>query len=391
MWVEKNGPTYRIRDLVLGKKVDLATGYTTKTAAKNAMALLRADDLRGEALVPRGGETTLNEWLDAWLPAYEVSLRATSLHSEFSRIDNHIRPLLGHLPLEDIDTLVAQRWIGQLLKGQGPARKGTTRARKPLAPKTTLNCHGLLYKIMQAAVVAKLIRTNPCEDTKLPKKVHKEMRFLTDPEIVRLVAALPAHWRPLVLLLVATGLRWGEAVGLKVKNVDLLAKVPKLMVLEQMQELASTGEIVFAEPKTEKSRRTVTFTLKVALALTALVVDKGREAVVFTAPMGGYVRTRNFRRTWKKATAAAGLDGLRIHDLRHTHAGMLISADRSLTAVQRRLGHSSIAITSDLYGHLREEVDEGILGAVEAALSGVDLDVMAGEMEAELQGETADL
>jgi integrase len=134
---------------------------------------------------------------------------------------------------------------------------------------------------------------------------------------------------------------------------------------------------VFTDPKTG-SPGVRSFTTKVAAALAGLVAGRDRDEQLFLTPTGKTVRTRNFRRTWQKALKRAGLEGLRIHDLRHTHAAMLISAGRSLTAIQRRLGHSSIAVTSDLYGHLREEVDEGILAAVEEALAGVDLDALSG-------------
>lgn len=387
MWVEKNGPTYRIRDLVNGRKVTLAAGYATKTAAKDKMAELRADELRGEALVPRGGEMTLDAWIDEWLPGYEVSIRTASAHSELSRVEYHIRPLLGHLQLADIDHLVVQRWVLDVMRGRGPVPAGK-RARKPLQPKTVRNCHGLLYGIMQAAVVAKLIRGNPCLETKLPEVVPHEMRFLTEPEAARLLSALPAHWRPLVLLLLSTGLRWSEAIGLRPKNVDLLAKPPRVIVVEQLQELPGTGEMAFGPPKTRESRRTVTLAGQAAVALAGLVLVD-RNATIFTAPRGGYVRTRNFRRTWLAACRRAGIEGLRIHDLRHTHAAWLISAGKPLTAIQRRLGHSSIAITSDLYGHLLPSVDEGILAAIDAALEGVDLDAMAAELADELADELA--
>lgn len=388
MWVEKNGPTYRIRDLVNGSKVTLKSGYPTKTAAKAAMVQMHADELRGEALVHRGGETTLATWLDLWVPAYEVSLKPSSQHSELGRIRNHVRPMLGHLRLDDVDDLVVQQWVANLLRGVGPTATG--RPRQKLGPKTVRNCHGLLYKIMQAAVKAKLIRSNPCADTDLPERIRREMRFLTEPEAARLIKALPEHWRPLVLLLIATGLRWGEAVGLKVKNVDLLARPPRLTVVEQLQELASTGEVIFTSPKSEKSRRTVTFTPKVADALAGLVM-RGRDEVVFTAPQGGYVRIRNFRRTWTKAVERAGVEGLRVHDLRHTHAAWAISNNTPLTAIQHRLGHSSIAVTSDLYGHLLPAVDESLLAALDVALAGIEMGDVAAEVDDELAGDLADL
>jgi integrase len=384
MWIERNGPTYRVRDLAAGRKITVQAGFPTKTAAKNAMKELEGAKLRGQALVPGGGRTLLRDWIAVWQPAWEASLKPSAAASEPARIRNHIVSLLGHIPLEEVVALTVQVWVKMLLKGEGPI--GGSRPRKPLSPKTVHNCHGLLYTIMQGAVRAKLVPANPCLDTALPKRVHHEMRFLSEPEIGRLLAAMPVHWRPLVLLLVSTGLRWGEACALRVGRVDLLAPVPKLRVIEAMTEMPGTGEIVYHEPKTEKSRRTVTFTKLVAGALAGLTVDRHRTDTLFTAPMGGPVRTRNFRRTWVKACERAGLEGLRVHDLRHTHAAILISKGQPLTAIQRRLGHNSIAVTSDLYGHLMTEVDEGILAAIDEALAGVTAETLAAELEDELAG-----
>lgn len=374
MWPEKHGKTWRIRDEVGGRKVTLASGYDTKTAAKDAMVQLRADQLRGDALIPRGGKLTLGEWLDVWQPAWEAGLKPSSAKSEPARIRNHIRPKLGAYELDDLTPLAVQRFVSGL----------------HLAPKTVRNVHGLLHKICDAAVHARYIRANPCSHTILPRVVRREMRFLTEPEASRLLTATPAHWRPLVLLLISTGLRWGEAVGLRVGDVDVLGG--KLTVLRTMHELTGSAEIVFTEPKSAMSRRTVTFDKKTAAALVQLVAAKSRNDLVFTSPKGKEVRIRNFRRSarkgrpmgWAKWCADAGLPGLRIHDLRHTHAAWLISAGVVLTGVQRRLGHSSIAVTSDLYGHLMPVVDESILAAVEAALAAVDLDAMAAELDAEL-------
>lgn len=382
MWVEKHGRTWRIRDAIGGKKVTLESGYATKTAAKAGMVQAQSDKLRGEQLVPRGGRLLLADWVGAWLPSYQASLKPSAAHSEPSRIRNHVLPLLGKLELDEVDTLTVQRWVARLLAGEGPTADG--RNRRPLAVKTVHNCHGVLYGIMQAAVEQRLIRSNPCVSTKLPKRTHKEMRFLTEPEAGRLLAAVPAHWRPLVLLLLATGLRWGECVGLAVGQVDVLAKTPSLRVIRALHELSGSARIVFTEPKTERSRRTVTFTRQVAAALVPLVANKDRGELVFRAPRGGPARTRNFRRVWLKSTAAAGVAGLRIHDLRHSHAAALISAGVPLTAIQHRLGHSSIAVTSDLYGHLLPQVDDGILTAVAAALSAIDPAVLEAELDDEL-------
>lgn len=383
MWVEKNGKTWRIRDMVGIEKVTLAKGFPNKTAANAKKISLMADKQRGEALVPRGGEVLLGDWLDAWQPAWEASLKVSSQQSEPRRIANHIRPLLGPLRLDDIDQLAVQRWVAKLQAGERDPADPKKWKRRPLKPKTIRNCHGVLYRVMKAAVTAKLIRSNPCSDTTLPSRTHREMQFLTEPEIGSLIAAMPAHWRPLVLLLVSTGMRWGEATAMRAGRVDLLAGRPSAIIIEARHEMPG-GVIVFTEPKSQMSRRTVTFTKQVADALVPLKAKCGRDELIFTAVQGGPVRVRNFRRNWQAACEAIGRPGLRVHDLRHTHAAILISAGVSLTAIQRRLGHSSIAVTSDLYGHLLPQVDEGILAAVEAALLHVAADDLAAEIEAEL-------
>lgn len=369
MWIEKNGRVYRIRDLVGGKKVTLATGYPTKTSARAAMVQLQSDAVRGDALVPRGGQMPLSAWLDTWWPPYAATLKPSSRVSAEGILRRYIRPRLGHLPLDDIAPLAVQKWVADMLAGWS--------GQKPLSVKSVRNAHGLLHKILAEAVAERLIRSNPCQRTGLPERTDYEMRFLTEPEAGRLLAATPDHWRPLIALLVGTGLRWGEAVGLRVGRVDLLAR--RLTVVETMQELADTAAIVFVAPKSRMSRRTVPMPAYVVDALVPLVAGRDRNELVFRAVQGGPVRYRVFRTTWVKMIRAAALEGLRIHDLRHTHASWLISAGVPLTAVQRRLGHASIAVTSDRYGHLMPAVDEGILKTLDAALPKIDLRGHVGE------------
>lgn len=394
MWVEPHGSAFRIRDRIGGRVVTVGNGpYPTKTSAKAALALLKADAVRGDALVPRGGTVLLSDLIDEWWPGYRKTLAPGSVQSEGRRIENHIKPLLGHYTLDELaDSTVIQQWVEDLENGVGAIGPKCRTVRRPLAPKTVHNCHGLLHTIMNFAVMPrKLIRINPCAGKviNLPKRVKKEMRFLTDPEIGRLIAAVPEHWRPLVILLIATGMRWGEGIGLRVRRVDVLAKRPNLLVVEQLQEMA-TGELLRLPPKTDRSRRTVSFTKKVALVIASCVAGKASDDLVFLSPMGFPIRRENFRRGWKKWTKAAGLPGLRIHDLRHTHAAVLIAANRPLSAISRRLGHASIWITDALYGHLREEVDEGILDAVDASLALIKAEDLTAALAAELEDELDD-
>ncbi len=361
MWIEKHGKTWRIRDVEGGRKITLLSGLPTKKFADDALTKLSADKLQGDFIDPRAGRTTVGQWLDAWWPSYAPSLKPSSLDSANGILRRYILPAFAMTPLDEVDPLVVQRWTAQLLDGTAP---GLTKA---LAVKTVMNAHGLLHKVFSAAVQQRLLRYNPTVRTGMPEKPHYEARFLTEPEAARLLAHTPEYWRPLVLLLLSTGLRWSEAAGLRVGRVDVLAR--RLTVVETMQERVGTGELVFVSPKSRMSKRAVTFPVATADALIPLVAGRDREALVFQSPGGGPVRYRIFRkRVWIPARTTAGLPELRIHDIRHTHAAWLISAGVPLTGIQRRLGHSSIMVTSDMYGHLMPAVDEGIMIALDKAL-----------------------
>lgn len=367
MWVEKNGKTWRIRDRVGGQVVTVKSGIVSKTLAKDLRVRLAADKMRGDALVHRGGEVTLADWIDIWWPSYEISLKSSARVSSVGIRDRYLLPMLGRIRLDDLDALTVQRFVADLRAGRTQVK-----APRPLSRKTAANAHGLLHRVLQEAVVAKLIRTNPCATTKLGQKTHHEMTFLTEQEAQRLVNAMVEHYRPLVLLLLGTGLRFGEAVGLRVKDVDVLGG--RLVVRRNLQELASTAELVDVEPKSAAGRRPVTFTRDVAVELAGLVAGKESEERVFASMKGQAVRYRSFWRKFDEARVAAGVRTCRIHDLRHTHAAWLIAANvkGGLTTIQRRLGHSSIRVTSDLYGHLMREVDDDVLATLDVRMPRIE-------------------
>jgi integrase len=333
----------------------------------NVMVVNRA---KGSFVDPRAGRITLADWIAMWWPSYEVALKPSTQRTEWARVRTHLLPLLGGHRLDELDSLVMARFVQQLVAGErDPDRVGKWR-RRPCAPKTVRNIHGVLHKILGAAADARLLPANPATGTGMPPRRHKEMRFLTPPDIERLLVACSddlAEWRPLVMLLATTGLRYSEALALRVGRVDVLAGT--ITVLESAYNKGA-GEYVFTEPKTPQSRRTVRITQQLALELTPLVSSRPRTALLFTAGDDLAPVTRNFAgRVWPRVLARAGLEGLRLHDLRHTVAALLISAGVPLTAVQRMLGHSSIKVTSDMYGHLMPEVHEAIVATMSGVLA----------------------
>jgi integrase len=390
MWVEKtsNGKAYRIRDEIGGEKVDLETGYATKKAAQNAMTIMKADQLQGTALVPRGVQQTLGHFCTGWWEDNEgVYTRVRSRETIKGRMDRYIVRMLGKLTLAELEESprLVQRWVNDMLLGRTKPLRGKPR---PLAPKTVRDAHGLLHQILAEAVKERLIRANPCANTKLPEKVDTEMRFLTPAEADRLVAAFPPHWRPLILFLLATGCRWSEAIGLRLKNLDVLACKAYILVKTVMDD---SGNWHDEPPKSRRGRRTVSFPQRIAQVLIPLAMaDDDRERRIFLGPRGGMVAVKDFYSIWHKATAEAGLTGLRIHDLRHTHVAWLIAAKVPLSAISRRIGHKSISVTDDIYGHLLEEIEDYLTSSLEAVMTVIEMGGTWGELATDLdRGEPA--
>lgn len=351
MWIEKHGDVFRIRDLVGGRKVLVETGFGTKTAAKNRLTTLKADKLKGVYIDPQAAKIKIGDLLDQWWPSYEATVKPSTAKSEGSRMRNHLRPDLGHLRLEEFDGPADQWWVTQMVADGHSV-------------KTIRNCHGLLYVVMEFAIKHKMIGLNPCQGTPMPEADPHEMRFLTQPEGGRLVAAFDEEWRAVPITLLGTGLRWAELAGLKAGRVDILART--LRVEDTVQYIPGQG-FVTVQPKTKMSRRTISLPIQVAEALIPFVEGKRRAEYVFNREGEPLAHHWFWHNVWEKARHKADLEELRIHDCRHTHASWLIAAGRPLTGIQRRLGHNSIAVTSDLYGHLLPDVDAGIVEALEAA------------------------
>jgi integrase len=203
---------------------------------------------------------------------------------------------------------------------------------------------------MGAAVDAGYVAQTPCRNVPLPKIEREEMRFLTPAEIITLADAIRPLYRTLVLVGAYGGLRIGELAGLRRGRVDLLRGT--VTVAEIVTEVE--GKLYFGLPKTRAGRRTVGLPRFITRELEAHLEGAGDPSDhVFTAPNGGPLRVTAFRaRAWRPATKAAALDGLRIHDLRHTAVALWIAAGASPKEVAALAGHTSVSFTLDRYGHL---------------------------------------
>jgi integrase len=219
---------------------------------------------------------------------------------------------------------------------------------------------------MAAAVDAGIIAQSPCRRIPLPKVEQDEKRFLTPAEIARLASIIQPRFRALILVSAYGGLRIGELAGLRRGRVDTTRAT--VTVLEIATDVS--GRLVFGPPKTRAARRTVSLPAPVADELEqhlASYAEPDPDALVFTATRGSALRATNFRRRiWSSAVGTAELDGLRIHDLRHTAVALWIAAGASPKEVARRAGHTSVKTVLDVYGHLYDEADVTLRERLEA-------------------------
>jgi integrase len=282
-----------------------------------------------------------------------VHLRRSTRSRDRLLLERFILPRFGRRQLAAIGQLDVRQWVADLT-AQG------------LAPSTVAKCYQVLGKIMAAAVDAGLLARSPCRAIRLPRVEREPPRFLTPAEVARLAEEIDPRYRALVLVAAYGGLRIGELAGLTRRRVDLLRGTVE--VAEIVVEVE--GQLGAGQPKTRAGRRTVGLPRRVVAELEqhlATFTAPGPDAHVFPAPAGGPLRATGFRgRVWRPATVAAGLDGLKVHELRHTAVALWIAAGASPKEVAARAGHTSVSFTLDRYGGLFEGHDRELRDRLDA-------------------------
>lgn len=325
--------------------------FNRKVDAERFARTIEVNKDRGEYIDPRAGRIALKDWIEDW--ASHRSVRPATQARDTSYIANYIVPELGDVPLVALSPSRLRSWLKD-------------RTAKGYAPSTVRKDAQILSASLEAAVDDGRIAKNPARKLDLPEPGQPNPRFITSDEVWRLADAINPRYRALVITVAFTGLRSGEVRALRPHRLDMLRR--SLRVEETLVEVS--GAVSFGPPKTKTSKRSV--------ALPQLVVDElarhltqypaQRDDLIFTAPRLGPIRKDNFRRrVWLPATSEAGLKGLHVHDLRHTHAAILIEQGHHPKIIQTRLGHSSISVTMDIYGHLFDGLDEAAAGSLDQA------------------------
>ncbi len=240
-----------------------------------------------------------------------------------------------------------------------------------LAPATVHKAYQTLAKVLRAAADGNLIAESPCRRIPLPRIERNEMRFLSPDEIAGVAGVIAARYRALVLFDAYCGLRLSELAGLRRAALDLGRA--RVRVTENAVEVR--GVIQWGAPKTRAGRRTVPIPASIVEVLddhlTRFSPEEAGASLVFAGADGGVLRAGSWRsRFWAPATRAAGVEGVRIHDLRHTVVSLWIAAGASPKQIATWAGHTSVSVVLDRYGHLYEGHESAVLDRLDAFAGG---------------------
>jgi len=303
---------------------------------------------------------TVAQTAKAWLKA-SVHLAPGTLATYDRDLQRYILPNFGDIRLSDLKPPAVQRWLGEELER--------------LAPSSVHRHYRTLRTMLAWAVGQSMIPINPCNMVNPPRIPRREMETFTVEQIEGIAAAVNPRYRCFILVAAYGGLRWSELVGLRRMDVN----DARVTVAGQLLQI--DGEWKREEPKTSAGRRTLVLPESVAEELAqhlAKFTGPGIHDLVFTNQHGNPVGPSFRHNIWYPACASIGMGERtirnhkpayanmpRFHDLRHTSVALAIAAGAHPKAIQQRLGHSSIAVTMDRYGHLMAGMDEDLAADID--------------------------
>lgn len=380
----KRGYAFRVDigyDQVTGKrKQKQYSGYKTLEEAKAAFHKVAIELYEKTFLQPN--EITVEDYLKNWIESVKFDIAASTLRGYKVNIFNHIIPHIGHIKLQELRLEDVKKMYFDLQSGNEPVRKAPDekRSKKPkiLSRTTVRYIHATLRTALNDAV-GTYLKTNILEGKKIaPKPAYFEAQFLTEEEVKKLLELFEGtdFYTP-VLLAVGLGLRRGEALGLLWDCVNFA----KGTITVKRSYIPKQGEgHVLAGLKTLSSSRTLTVPKTIMEYLHKIQEKQKDDKKYFGTnyfngnfvccksdgtPISPHAWNKKFQRT----LANAGFRRVRIHDLRHTNASLMILHNTPMKVVSERLGHSSIKITMDLYGHIYNEQQEEIACKLDETLN----------------------
>jgi integrase len=342
-----------------GKRLRKTVYAPSKTELLEKIRQLQSDFALGQFANPES--LTVEAWLVKWLDT-NVKLKASpTTHDRYEGLARlHIIPYIGHLALKKLSPFNVNNLLDQLEK------KGATLWTRKMAA-------AVLHNAMHRAVRMQYIVANPCADTVRARPGEREMLILTEAEARALLkAAEDVRLYALFALALGSGMRQGELLGLQWPDLDF--EKGTLSVKRSLAQVK--GRLVLKEPKSKRSRRTIRlppFVLDALAGHRKRMLAEGQNVktgTVFVTKTGNYLGKSNLiRQVFKPLLKKAGVPVIRFHDLRHTHASVLLAHGESIKAVSSRLGHSDVALTLRVYAHLLPDADNSLAETAQKAFA----------------------
>lgn len=321
--------------------------FPSKRDAEQWLSVTEAEIIGGDWLNPNLGRVTFVDYGRNWIKERKVSQRTREEHESIWR--NHAEPFLGRFRVNEISAEVIRRWRSELLDN-GRSEDRVAKA------------YRLVRSMFATAVDDGRIKRNPCRIKGADRHRTPERPHASIDEVYRLADVVPKRFRFLVLLASFSGLRWGELIALRRRDID-----PGTMIVVVSRRVAQmrNGEMSIGPTKSEAGVRTVALPKFLAEELAghlAEFAESGKDGLLFVGKRGGVLRRGNFHREtdWTKAVAKAGLpEGFHFHDLRHTGNQMAAEAGATTRELMQRMGHGT-ARAALIYQHATSARDRQI-------------------------------
>lgn len=346
-YATKTGEFYRVRYRTPeGRQTD-KRGFRTKKLADAFAASVEVAKLRGEFVSEAAGKITIGEIWPRWI-ATKGTLKPSYLRTLRIAWETHVEERWGGVAVGKVRRSDVKEWVHSMGKSASVARRA----------------HGILAGILDIAVDDKNVYANLARGIPLPKKTRKPNRYLTLAQVEALATQAKTHG-PLVWFLATTGLRWGEAVALDGRHLN---RRTGMVSVEQTATMVEQ-ELAWTTPKSGSIRK-----VPVPKSVLARIPKVLPGAILWptvaqerrTYPPGKDSWLDGAVQRCQKVDPA--FPSVSVHDLRHTAASLAVSAGASVKAVQRMLGHTSAAMTLDVYSDLFDDDLKAVAVAVDAKI-----------------------
>jgi len=319
-----------------------------------------------QGMLASGPQQTMKQFLAQWLEDHKHSIRVRSYERYEEMVRLHIIPVLGRYQLQKLTAQQVRAFY-------------TKKLNEGLSPTTVNGLHAVLHKALDDAVRLGILARNVCDAVSPPRRAHFEIQPLSTEQAQQLLAAARGHnMEALFVLALTTGMRRGEVLALKWQDIDFAHNT---LHVRRIFTRRPGNRYIEAEPKTEKSRRSIALAPMVVELLKQHRIRQAEaklqasetwqeRGLVFCTAVGTPLNPSKVVDRFKTLLKKAGLPEIRFHDLRHSAATILLSMGVHPKVVQELLGHNQISMTMDIYSHVLPTMQKDAVSKLNDALQG---------------------